>query len=194
MNHLAAIDKGLSERRAHNEIARKVFLVYPTHAFVGAEEVEFEILDEVADFFQIPIYAIQAAGSGKIGYSLHKDREFISGTSDLDLAIIDAQLFSYYLELGLKLSKNYSDGSVFSTSNKSSTQPEYLQYLVRGILRPDLMPNGTEKAKWANFFGTLSGKHRKFFKSISGAVYMTQKCFESKQRSVVAKRAAMKAI
>lgn len=190
MNHLDAIDAGLAAHRPHNEIVRKVFLTYPTKAFVGNEERQFEILNEVAEHFRVPITSIHAAGSAKLGLSIHKKTTFTPGHSDLDLAIIDSRLFSRYLELGLKLSKGYSDGASFPTRNGTSTQAEYLQYLARGIFRPDLMPVGTEKAAWSNFFGKLSAKHTTVFKSISGAIYLSQGCFESKQRSTIKARAS----
>ncbi|MBS0442066.1 MAG: hypothetical protein JSR38_08950 [Proteobacteria bacterium] len=38
MDHLDAIDAGLAAKRPYNEIARKVFLTYPTRAFVGDED------------------------------------------------------------------------------------------------------------------------------------------------------------
>lgn len=185
MDHLDAIDAGLTANRPYNEIARKVFLTYPTKAFLGDEERQFAILNAVSAHFSVPITCIHVAGSAKLGHSLHKQTAFAPGQSDLDLAIIDSQLFARYLEVGLKLSKGYSDGTSFPIRDGNSTQTEYLRYLTRGIFRPDLMPTGPERANWGNFFGQLSGKHTAVFKSISGAIYLSQGCFESKQRSAI---------
>lgn len=66
---------------------------------------------------------------------------------------------------------------------------EYLMYLARGIFRPDLMPKGPQRAEWKNFFGHISARHSALFKSISAAVYISQSCFENKQRSVIKTRA-----
>ena len=194
MEHLEAIDAGLTANRPHNEIARKVFLTYPTKAFVGNEEKQFEILNEISEYCRVPITCIQVAGSAKLGRSIHKKTDFTYGESDLDLAIIDAGLFAKFLEIGLKLSKGYSDGTVFPFRKGASTQSDYITYLSRGIFRPDLMPRGSEKAGWENFFGKLSSKHTALFKSISGAIYLSQNCFESKQRSVIKARAAKEII
>jgi hypothetical protein len=189
MDHLSAIDVGLAEKRPYNEIARKVFLTYPTKVFVGDEERQFEILNEVSDHFHVPITSVHVVGSAKLGHSIHKKIAFNPGQSDLDLAIIDSYLFTWYLELGLRLSKGYSDGSNFPIRNSASTQSDYQSYLSRGVFRPDLMPMGTERATWRNFFGQLSAKHEAVFSSISGAIYLSQGCFESKQRSAIMNRA-----
>lgn len=189
MDHLDAIDAGLAAKRPYNEIARKVFLTYPTKAFVGDEERQFEILNAVSDYCRVPITCIHVAGSAKLGQSLHKNTAFAPGQSDLDLAIIDSHLFTRYLEIGLRLSKGYSDGTIFPIRDGASTQTEYLRYLARGIFRPDLMPAGPERADWGNFFGQLTGRHTAVFKSITGAIYLSQGCFESKQRSAVKARA-----
>ncbi|MDO9066833.1 MAG: hypothetical protein Q7W05_00025 [Deltaproteobacteria bacterium] len=194
MDHLEAIDVGLAAKKPHNEIARKVFLTYPTKLFVGDEERQFEILNEVSEYFRVPITCIHAAGSAKLGHSIHKNTAFTPGRSDLDLAVLDSGLFTRYLELGLKLSKGYSNGASFPMRSGGSTQVEYLRYLSRGIFRPDLMPTGLEKADWSNFFGKLSAKHATVFKSISGAIYLSQGCFESKQRSAIKARAAKETI
>jgi len=191
MNHLEAIDAGLLAKRSHNEIARKIFLTYPTSAFIGDEERQYDILDEVAQHFNIPITSVQAAGSAKIGYSLHKNRSFTAGESDLDLSIIDAQLFAKYLGLGMETSKGYSDNTVFSIRGSQTARDEYLRYLAKGIFRPDLMPIGKARAAWNNFFGRLSLKHSDRFKSISAAIYLSQPCFEFKQRSVIKARSAV---
>lgn len=185
MNHLQAIDVGISSKKSYNEIARKVFLSYPTQAFIGDEDREYEILNEVAEQFRVSITSIHVAGSAKLGFSPHKKTSFTPRHSDLDLAIIDAQLFTRYMEFGLDVSRNYTDGSRFPIRDGKSTKQTYVNYLARGIFRPDLMPIGIPRAEWTNFFGVLSKKHSALFRSISAAVYISQSCFESKQRSAI---------
>lgn len=194
MDHIEAIDAGLAANRPHNEIARKVFLTYPTKAFIGDEERQFEILNNVSEHFQIPITCIHTVGSAKLGHSLHKNTAFTLNQSDLDLAIIDSPLFAKYLQIGLKLSKGYTDRTCFSTRHGISVEAEYLHYLARGIFRPDLMPVGVEKAAWGNFFGKLSSRHIGVFSSITATIYLSQGCFESKQRSAIKARTAKEVI
>jgi len=185
MDHLQAIEEGVKAGTPYNEIVRKIYLTYPTKAFVGAEEQQYKILNEISEFFEVPINCIQVAGSAKTGRSFHKKQDFNPGISDLDIAIIDARLFLKYMEHVFAKSKGYSDQTSFPVRDGSSTYEEYVRYLGRGIFRPDLMISGPERANWNNFFSKLSDKHSNLFSSISAAIYLSQTFFESKQRSAI---------
>jgi hypothetical protein len=185
MNHIQAIEAGAASGAPYHEIVRKVYLTYPTKAFVGFEDQQYEVLNEIAQYFNVPITAVQVTGSAKLGRSLHKQTDFVPGESDLDVAIIDAISFVWNLELGLRVSKGYSNRASFPLRHGQSTQEMYIQYISKGIFRPDLMPNCPERAQLHNFFGLLSNKHTNIFGSISAAIYVSQACFESKQRSAV---------
>lgn len=185
MNHVQAIEAAATTATPYYEIVRKVYLTFPTKAFIGFEDQQYEVLNEIAQYFNVPITAVQVTGSAKIGRSLHKKTEFIAGKSDLDVAIIDAGLFLWNMELVLRVSKGYSDRASFPLKRGQSTQEEYIQYLSKGIFRPDLMPTCPERAQLGNFFGLLSNKHTNLFSKISAVIYISQKCFEIKQRSAV---------
>lgn len=185
MNHLEAIEAGIRGNVSHSEIARKIYLTYPTKAFVGAEEQQYLIVNEIALFFDVPITAIQVAGSAKTGRSFYRRQDFIPGTSDLDVAIVDTRLFVKYSEIVFTRSKGYSDQVLFPIRNGASTYQEYVQYLSKGIFRPDLMVTGPERASWNNFFGQLSSKHQNLFGTITACIYMSELFFESKQRSSI---------
>lgn len=185
MDYSKAIELGLNARLSHNEIIRKIYLTYPTKVFIGAEEQQYELLNEISTFFKIPINAVQIAGSAKTGASYHQKTEFKEGVSDLDVAIIDHDLFISYMELVFRVSKGYSDHSLFVLRNGKSTYEEYVGYLARGMFRPDLMPICPERAAWHDFFNKLSNKHINFFKSINAAIYLSQSFFENKQRSAI---------
>jgi hypothetical protein len=186
MNYLDSIQSGLEAKKKHIEIARKIFLTHPTNAFRDKEEKQFEILNEVSDYFKIPITNIQVVGSSKIGQSFHKKTVFSSGTSDLDLAIIDSNLFVYYTELIYSVTKGFSDLTKFSRNqNGVSNYVEYSQYLLKGIFRADLMPTAEIRAQWTTFFGKLSAKHTDLFKSINAGIYLSQRFFEIKQTSTI---------
>lgn len=190
MEHLDAIDAGLAKSLSHDKIARKVFLTYPTKAFMGKEELQYEILDEVAEKWGVPITSIHVAGSAQIGVSIHKGTPFTAGTSDLDLAIIDGNLFVRYMEAVLKQTRGYTDMSEFPRIDGSSYQSTYLTYITKGMLRPDCIPASPLRADWTNFFGRLSKKNVANFKSISAMIYLSERFFESKQRSVIKARLA----
>ena len=185
MDFLHAIRQGKKAGLTFNKIARKVYLTYPTHAFVGEEERQYVIFDEISEFLKVPINCIQVAGSAKTGHSFHKGSIFVKGVSDLDIAIIDPGLFTKYMEIACEKSRNYKDPSKFPVSGRKSLMETYLSYLSRGILRPDLMPTGPEKAEFTDFFGRLSAKHSDLFSSINSALYLSQTFFEVKQRSSI---------
>ena len=65
MNYIESIDTGLAENRPHSEIVRKVYLTFPTMAMIGDEERQFKILNEISQYFHIPIVNIQVVGSAK---------------------------------------------------------------------------------------------------------------------------------
>ena len=194
MNHIESIELGLHEKNPYNEIIRKVFLTYPTYAFKNNEERQYAILNDISCHFNVPIMSVQVAGSAKTGRSFHKNRDFISGKSDLDIAIIDSDLFMHYMESVFTITKGYSAREKFPRKNSVSTIDEYRSYLTRGIFRPDLMPTSNERANWHSFFGTLSTKNSDLFKSINAGIYMTQTFFESKQRSTIKEHINNKAI
>ncbi|WP_112196528.1 hypothetical protein [Pseudomonas sp. LG1E9] len=185
MDYMEAIRKGGEAKVSYNEIARKIFLTYPTHAFVGEEERQYKIYNEIANFFEVSISSIHVVGSAKIGKSFHKGRDFIPGSSDLDIAIIDARLFIKYMELVSRISKGYSDLTRFPVIKTVPAHETYLSYLSKGIFNFDLMVMGPERAKVNNFFGGLSSRYSDLFGSISAVLYLSQSFFESKQRSVI---------
>lgn len=185
MDHIESIEIGLKEHKPYNEIVRKVYLAYPTKAFIGDEERQFHILNDISSHFSIPIMSVQVAGSAKIGKSFHKKTDFIPGDSDLDVAIIDSNLFRKYMEMVFDVTKGYSDRTRFPIKSGQSTADEYIAYIAKGIFRADLMPSCEARAEWSKFFGQLSIKHGDLFKSINAGIYISQMFFENKQRSAI---------
>lgn len=184
-NHVLSIERGIDSNTPHNEIVRKVFLSYPTHALVGEEDRQYAILNSISKFFSIPIMSIQVAGSAKTGKSFYQNKDFTPGESDLDIAIIDSSLFIYYMELVFDITNGYSNKANFPLKDGRSTASEYISYISKGIFRPDLMPHCPQKANWRSFFGTLSRDHNDLFKSINAGLYMSQTFFEYKQNSTI---------
>lgn len=194
MNHLEAIQKGLDEKRNHNDIVRKVYLVYPTYALIDDDERKYEIFNSISKYFSVSIMSIQVAGSAKVGHSFHKRRQFAPKESDLDIAIIDPALYLRYVEIVFNETRGYSDRTRFPVKNGVSTADEFLAYITKGIFRVDLMPSCIERANLNKFFGHLSRKNNDLFKNINPAIYMSQTFFESKQRSAIRNYQEYKAI
>jgi len=184
MDHSDAIKIGLKSGHTHTEIARKVYLGYPTSAFIGNEELEYLIINKISKYFQIPYSNVQVVGSAKLGFSCHKENKFNPATSDLDIAIINKDLFFKYIEIVYEKTNGYGDQSGFPKNEFGvSRYGEYIKYIARGIFRPDLMPSCMKKAEWRTFFTQLSAQHSSYFKSINCGIYSTEFFFESKQKN-----------
>lgn len=183
MTYLESIDEGLKIKTPHNEIVRKIYLTYPTSALIGNEERQYSILNEISEYFNVPIMNIQVAGSAKTGYSFHKRKYFDNITSDLDVAIIDPNLFTTYTGWVFKATNGYSNRADFPLIDGISSYSQYLSCVSKGIFRPDLMPTGKKRLNWLKFFGQLSTKNKDLFKSINAGIYLSQTFFEFKQVS-----------
>lgn len=182
MKHDDGIDLGIQQNLTHQEIARKIYLCYPTKVFIDREEDAFDILNRISNHFQVQFTNVQVVGSSKTGFSYHQSREFQPGESDLDIAIIDSSLFLKYTQIAFKVTKRYRDLTLF----KNTAQYQgFVTYLAKGMLRPDLMPRCKEKDDWFDFFNRLSSSYYKLFKSINGGIYADYFFFEDKQGAVV---------
>src|ERR1041384_100371 len=98
MKYNQAIAAGIEQKLSPYEIARKLYLCYPTRVFVDLEELEFEILNDISLHFGIPFNHVQVVGSAKTGFSYFQNKAFVPGESDLDIALIDLNLFTQYCE------------------------------------------------------------------------------------------------
>ncbi len=175
------IKLGISDGFASEDICRKIYITYPTYAFNGNQDLEFEILDQISNYFSLPITAIQIAGSAKTGYSYYKSKKFIKGKSDLDVAIIDAFLFQAYCETVMTETKGLKDLSRFKKTEDEDSYRSYIHYLSIGYFRPDLMPACEPRKHWFNFFNKLSQNYVDYFSDINAGIYFSQVFFEYKQ-------------
>lgn len=164
-------------------VVKKIYITYPPDFFVGNEDLQFDIFDEISKKFKVPLSAVRVAGSAHLGYSFHKKRPFITGESDLDIAIISAELFQRYLEICYEESNGFSPDQFRKDDQGRSTRNQFLNYSGRGIIRPDLMPKCHQKQDVWSFFNALSVKHNQHFKSISAGFYISEAIYLLKQRN-----------
>lgn len=107
-------------------IARKIYFSYPNKVFIDNEDLQFDIINEISIFFETPFYNIHMVGSSKIGYSPWKNREFINGESDLDIAIIDINMFKKYMEISYKATKGLNDLTKFKNLQDYEAYKKYI--------------------------------------------------------------------
>lgn len=163
---------------------KRVFLSYPCSYFLDYPEVQFEIFNRISVEFKVPFSSIRVAGSAHTGYSFIKKRPFVEKESDLDIAIIDARLFQQLLEHCYERSEGFSPEKFpVDKDTGKSLRNQFMNYSGRGIIRPDLLPSGTEKQRIWSFFNRLSTDYADRFKTITAGIYLSEMIYTLKQRS-----------
>lgn len=182
MLHKDIAKRDLQKNIGCSEIARKIYLSYPTAVFQDNLDDEFKIKNEISLFFKTPFRNIHVVGSAKTGESFFKGTKFDSTNSDLDIAIIDPQMFNYYMEHVFIFTDNYRNFTGFSSND---TKNSYEVYLSRGIFHPKFMPRCPEKIRINSFFNQLSNTYSNSFKNITMVLYASEFFFESKQAKTI---------
>lgn len=191
MERVEIIKSCLSSGRKYEDIIGQVYLSMPTFAFEENYDKQYEIMKRISDRLCVPYYGIQVTGSAKIGVSLHKKKSFSATSSDLDVAIIDKDLFIKTSEAIFNETNGLTRGDLFAkytdrnTGREVNKYDEYKRNLLKGIILDNCMPTGATKREWLKLFDELSDAYRKDFKSISGAIYMSQYYFIHKQKSII---------
>lgn len=184
------INKSISQGDSLDKVTRKIFLLFPTHAFNNEYDLQLELLSEISNFLDVPISSIHIVGSAKTGISFVKGTNFSPETSDIDIAIVDHYLFFKKFEHSYKESNGWQLNTFSVRGNPDKTKQrrsEFLDYLHKGIFRPEKMPNSSERADWINFFNLLSVKYANYCNGITAWVYAGEHFLTSKQQSAVEK-------
>jgi hypothetical protein len=164
--------------------SRKIYLSYPTAVFVDEPDLEFEIKNQIADFFNVGIHCVQFTGSAKTGWSFHSEKEFEKGESDLDAAIISSENFIKYISIISSETNKYTNLSGFRRNLQGVSHADLLR---DGIARHSLinlkyLPNGETRQRISKFFNRMTREYNELFREISVVIYATASCFENKQR------------
>ncbi len=140
-------------------IVRKHLIHGTPYVFQDREEDFYEFRELVANKFRINFHEVLILGSAKLGYSYHKNSVF-SLDSDIDVALVNEGLFeSFYDEI---CSYQYlkSKALFTTTQDEEKSYFRFLKYLIRGWMRPDLLPNRVQmctiKKDWFDFFKSMS--------------------------------------
>ena len=184
------ISDSLSQGDSLDKITRKIYLLFPTHAFKNQYDLQLNLLTEISDHFEIPISCIHIVGSAKTGVSFIKGTPFSPENSDIDIAIVDQYLFHKSFEYSFKVSKGWQLNSFSVRSDSEMTKrrrSEFLDYFQKGIFRPEKMPNSKLRGDLLSFFGRLSSNYSSFCKEISVWIYASEHFLTAKQTSAVEK-------
>lgn len=185
MKSLLGIKSGLANSDETIAIAEKLYLSYSTEAFNNQEDIEFYIKKAISIEFMIPFTSIQVCGSSKTGISFFKEKLFLAGKSDLDIAIIYLPLFNSISENVNEITHGYTDLSKFSWYKGVRCDKIFKNNFAKGYINPIFMPNCIEKSEWLDFFNLLSNKYFHMFKNINGCVYSSEYFFNFKQQECI---------
>ena len=169
------------------ERTRRLFLEERAASLHGEREREYAIKRDISNYFSIPYSHIGFCGSAQLGISIHKERMFQPGVSDLDAACIDAGLYQKAWVDVIETSRAFTDATSFGMASAERIEAFERQVSRRGMIRVDAMPASKLKRDWTQFQGVLSRRHTDIFKSISLAIYINEYAFCWKQDSVLSR-------
>jgi len=177
----AEIYKKIIETESTFRASRKIYYCFPCAAFPEHWMDEFNIINEVSIFFNIPFNSVKIIGSAKTGFSIIHDHDFIDGISDLDIALINVDLYMNLLEYVYEITDTFRD---YTNWNKHD-HLRLKQTIAKGYIDPAALPSGHLKDEYDHFFSELSSKYFKKFSKIWGFVYINEKIFELKQMKIL---------
>ena len=150
--------------------------------FDNRETDYFDFRQLISEKFNIGFQEVFIVGSGKLGFSYIKGTEF-SYESDIDVVIMNEKLFEkYYLNI-CDYQYQLDKFKKIPTEKELTMYNKFLQYLVKGWMRPDLLPYSFQadamKSDWFEFFKSISyGKCNIGNYKISGGLFKNYQYLE----------------
>lgn len=169
------------------ERAKRVFLAERALYLQGHRDVEFRIKCRISAKYNIPYSSVYFCGSAQIGFSVHKDREFEPGVSDLDVACVNADLFQDAWVDIIETTSSFSDDTKFSALSRDRISIFKDRILKKGMILVEEMPKSNKSNVWKAFENTISRDYIAHFKKISIAIYMNEYAFCAKQGATLDK-------
>lgn len=166
----------------------RLFSYQECYAFTNCKELGFQITQEISDFFDINFRSIHFVGSSQLGHSFAKNTPFEEGVSDLDVAIVNSNLYLQYLEKINVVTKSFNSLDKFTNHgllSPNEVAEAFKLALAKGYFRPDYMPVCDDKYIWDKFFNDLSSKYAHKFKKITCGIYVSQAVFNMKQKFIL---------
>lgn len=167
--------------------ARRIFLEEPSFALEGKRELEFEIKTIISDHYSVPFRAVVFCGSGHLGFSPHKDSAFKPSISDLDVAVVNTEVFQRIWMMIISATRAFTDLRGFQIHTRPAETANKVREMMvkRGLFHLDQMPRCDYFDSERKFFDALSVKHRSMFSRVSVSFYMNEYAFCWKQNSSI---------
>lgn len=159
LNAFKTLINGLNNTDKRLIFVKKFLFHGIPHVFENRVDEYFEFRNQVANRFNVAFHEVFIVGSAKLGFSYHKQTVF-SYDSDIDVVIVNEKLFEYFYS---KISDyQYQLDSLHKTVSieEKSKYNIFLRYLVKGWMRPDLLPTSFQvdvlKTEWFDYFQSIS--------------------------------------
>jgi hypothetical protein len=127
--------------------------------FDKRESDYFDFRQFIGEKFDVGFQEVFIVGSGKLGFSYIKGTQF-SYESDIDIVIVNEQLFEKYYQNICDYQYQLDRFKKIPTERELTMYNRFLQYLVKGWMRPDLLPYSFQadaiKSDWFEFFKSIS--------------------------------------
>jgi len=86
-----------------------------------------------------------------------------------------------YLNKILSESNGYTRNDGFFRNEIHDNLYSYKKNICKGKIHPLYFPNGNTKIEWRHFFDKISREYSKYFKNITGCIYLSEECFQLSQ-------------
>ena len=182
-DRLEEFKKAIADRTiATGTLVRKFIAHGPAYCLRDDEHLYFELKNEVATFFEVHPSNVFMVGSGKLGFSIAPNKLYqkydpVGRDSDIDIVVVSPVVFERYWR------RLYSFNiDLESRTDKEDEQfREFLEYMLKGWIRPDKFPFDFEgREQWFDFFKKLKQSQRySQHSSINCAVYKDLFFFEN---------------
>lgn len=140
-------------------IVRKYIIHGIPYVFKNNANRYYDFREQIANHWHVGFQEVLILGSGKLGYSYHKDSVF-SDESDIDVAIVNQSLFEcFYLEIR-NFQYRLESGLETLTSYEKTEYKRFQSYMIKGWMRPDILPakitGKLSKDEWFSYFKSIS--------------------------------------
>ena len=146
----------LDDHNSVDRIMNKYLLFGIPYIYKNDEELYFDLKEEISNHFNIQQTQIFVVGSAKLGFSIAPTKRFkmFDDDSDIDIAIIDSDLFDQFWKDVYTININ-----LISRSEKDDNRyKKFVDYLFKGWIRPDLLPLKM-RSDWFEYFKGLYGRY-----------------------------------
>lgn len=151
----------ITREEEYSNFVQKYFFSGTPYVFSSRDAEYYDFRKRIAQNFEIRYTDINIVGSSRFGFSPYKFTDF-TYDSDIDVAICNEDLFENYFKLICDYNYKIRNGDIqLRQEQRKKYYYSFLKYFTSGWMRPDLLPQNTDRFKeirenWDNFFKEIS--------------------------------------